>query len=324
MLSTLVLITEGLSLLLVLFISFAIYQNLWHKYYVSHQPYRIDAVDQELEQKCLILCSTLGLQTPPKIMCSNSSEATPWVFWKLGYYLIVPKNFLDRFRFSEPELTAVLLHELAHIKNNDVIKTILVQVLSAAYLIVAISVSILRIMASLSILNIGYSSILEELYRTIPILLSTLILLVLNRFIMQQRELMADRLVVFIQKDNKPLRSAIVFLGNLQVSTLPFSFIGSSRNFNKYRLFRYHPSPTERNRYIFDPRLRLTTSLGIAVAAGFASVVAVETGLHALGITPIGEGLLPLISISMDLFVGLLIFSNIYFASDDKQLLYKK
>ena len=296
--------SESLAPYMAIVIALLAYFNNLKKSYWKLAPQK--GTSRPLEQHCQQIGKTLGIKNSPIINTVASPDLSPWVVWLGRYHLIVPTGFLDVYTKSDPVTEAVLFHEFAHIKNHDPIKTSLIEVLSIGYIVTSLILISLRIFRAIALWQIEKTTFFMNLKVSILLLLSIAFLAILNRIVLRQREIQADRMAVFAQGSSISLRTALIRFSSTGRSNSPlYSFAGPIRNLNLYeRIFRYHPQIKERNLFLFDSEKYLTPSLGIVCAIGFSTTLTVETGLRAMGISPFGTGANPLLSVLSGFIAG--------------------
>jgi Zn-dependent protease with chaperone function len=86
------------------------------------------------------LCREAGLPSPPLFVVNPlNPTSTGLAFGRLGrYYIVLNAGLVTRFSKDRPAFRAVLLHELAHLRNADVDKTYFSLAIALAFLIAAV------------------------------------------------------------------------------------------------------------------------------------------------------------------------------------------
>lgn len=244
-------------------------------------------------------CSkTLGLKYSPRIyLTANQTLELPWVFWAGRSILIVPTNFIKRFGDSTRETEAVIYHELAHVLSGDAWKVMLVQCLSMAYVLLGTIYLFVKLISLVPEWYWAKPLIMIIFWANFPILLSAGILFFLNMALLREREFVADRLTAAAMNTATPLRTV------LALTTISGGALGTPETKREIKLLRFikenlrpHPQTRTRNRFLFDPKLYLIPKPGYTFAIGFVSITVIEGGMRAIGLNPVGEGVMPFLA----------------------------
>jgi Zn-dependent protease with chaperone function len=298
-------IFTNLSPVIILIFSICYYFIIKCIYYGSYKPHELPENQKDLKTVVYQYSRLLKLTQPPQIIWSSTSRLYPSVFWFKTNKIFITKSFIDSFSSHIEERNAIILHELSHIKRGDIWKTLLIQCLSAGYLILISTILILRIAKYLSTLAFTHSYLMHTLQTLVPILFSSLLLLFLNHEILRQREIQADRLAAFHLENIHPLRNALVMCENVTQPKIILSFNNSQKKNVFTKIFRSHPSAKQRNFLLFNNHALLKVPLGLAFVIGFLSIMSVEVTLFSLGIDTAGLGIQPLLSVGLDILVGI-------------------
>jgi len=151
-------------------------------------------------------------------------------------------------KLAPNELEAVLAHEIAHLKENDMFYLKLVQIIYAFTSFISTIIN-LTVLLALPLLLFGLIKV--NLLPLIIIIISPNVLRLFIMAYMRNREFAADENAVAMTKNPKALVCALKKL------TLPgMSFIDlifpRKRAFNLQSMFETHPSPEQRIRKLID------------------------------------------------------------------------
>jgi Zn-dependent protease with chaperone function len=209
------------------------------------------------------LCSIAGLQRPPEFLWNpvNGSHFA-LAFGRAPTYRVGFTGALAVLHYTDPAaFRAVMLHELAHIRNNDVKKAYMTLALWWGFLLVAL-LPYLVVLASRKI-DIG-----DAVPLTAEIMIVTGIVLLTRNAVLRARELYADARSFAWARDDAVFTRV---LGGL----LPIPGLR--------RLLSPHPDPTRRRRLLDNTDEMFRFSWWDALGAGVAtSFIAMTFGLVAL------------------------------------------
>src|SRR5262249_14360752 len=98
----------------------------------------------EVVDELLDICQAASLPNPPIFVWNPVAAGLPLAFGRGGrYYVALSGSFIVRYFYSDRHaFRAILLHELAHIRNGDISKTYLVLALWLAFLTTTIAPSL--------------------------------------------------------------------------------------------------------------------------------------------------------------------------------------
>jgi Zn-dependent protease with chaperone function len=94
----------------------------------------------EIEQELRDICQVSGIRDPPNFVWNPIASGLPLAFGRSGrYYVALTGSFIIKYLCGDKgTFRAIILHELAHIRNGDVGKTYWVISLWLAFLIISI------------------------------------------------------------------------------------------------------------------------------------------------------------------------------------------
>jgi Zn-dependent protease with chaperone function len=110
--------------------------KLWRAHLVPFSPEDAPEIVTYLAD----LSREAGLARPPTFVCNSLNRARSGLaFGHLGqYYVVLPGGLVTQFDTDRPAFRAVVLHELAHLRNADVDKTYCAVALWPAFLVTAV------------------------------------------------------------------------------------------------------------------------------------------------------------------------------------------
>ena len=211
------------------------------------------------------MCAEASLRRPPTFLVSPSPTTSGVAFGRRGqYYVTLGSGLVTLFFTSRPTFRAVVLHELAHLRNGDVDKT---------YLSVAIVLSFA--VAALAPLAVVYPATRLAAWRaegSVPAmselngLVWPTLALVLSAYlswtaILRSREHYADLRAIQI---DGPASALPAVLARLPAEAAPLW----------RRATLTHATGAERRRIVEDPRPLLRIGFWDAFASGMAGVIA--------------------------------------------------
>lgn len=203
------------------------------------------------------LCGEAGLRRPPVFLWNPLNPVISGLaFGRLGrYYAALSGGLVTRFYTDRPAFRAILLHELAHLRNADVDKTYFAVAIWQAFVVAALA-PLIAVQPYFLIFALDFS------WRAIALV--ALVYLTRNA-VLRARELYAD---LQASKWDEPTGS----LGRV-LETLPQPKIGRWQ-----APLQVHPHPVERRQTVADTRRLFPMSFwevfstGVAVTVGFGSV----------------------------------------------------
>jgi Zn-dependent protease with chaperone function len=208
----------------------------------------------EVEQELRDIAETAQLRVPARFVWNPLAAGLPVAFGCHGkYYLALSGSFIaQHFQGDKTTFRAIMLHELAHIRNGDVSKTYFTISLWLAFLITTLTPSILVSFWFLMSDRWFYAAttLLDSIFWTGVVMLSGLAVL-------RAREYYAD-----IRASAWDQTSQI----DRALATLPARIDEGWRGY-----FRFHPGAGERRRIVGDPsglfRLSFADAFGVGIAA---------------------------------------------------------
>ena len=221
------------------------------------------------------LCQEVGIRAPIFLHKPTSRAIGGRAFGALGkYYVILPTGLLTLFDKNRDAFRAVMLHELAHLRNKDVDKTYFSVAVSCAFVIVAL------IPFAFNLLNNSSAELFQGSWRVVALVL--LVYLTLAA-VVRSREFYADvrastfpgsqALSSLLETALKPKFSRWQTTVISALERLPYF----KRNHWQFA-FLFHPNASERG-YILektDPLFRLdfwaALATGIAVTVVYDSI----------------------------------------------------
>ncbi len=216
-----------------------------------------------------------GLSYMPRVYIINAEYMNAFAsgYTEKSAMVAITKGLLEK--LDRDETTAVMAHELSHIKHLD-IKLTLVATVLANLIVTAIDIVFYNVLFS-SNRNSENSKGRANLYLIIVILrfILPLITVILLMFLSRSREYMADAGCVELMRNNEPLARALMKIQS-----------DHEENEEKYSK-AYESTSSEafrREAYIFDPVLAGIDSVS-SVADFFSTHPGINNRLKALGFT---------------------------------------
>ncbi|MEM2130492.1 MAG: M48 family metalloprotease [Candidatus Bathyarchaeia archaeon] len=167
-------------------------------------------IDGELFETVQSLSNKLGLMQPPKILLEKSKTAFCFVFGTFFQKnnILVSSSLLDNLERNEVE--AVLLHELSHIKNKDVVIGTWADYLKVAMKYYFPFIFALTIFYSTMGLYYVYpTGIFDYAISLVNISITFAILLLITNYALRTREFLADARVLSFNNYEDSLKSAM-------------------------------------------------------------------------------------------------------------------
>jgi len=223
-------------------------------------PSELPEVAHELQS----IAEIARLPKPPVFVWSPLATGLPVVFGGYKkYYVALSAWFIAQYFYGDrTSFRAIMLHELAHIRNGDVHKTFLTLSLCLAFLVTTLTPGLFIFFWRLAILR---------WWDAVPLFLNgilwTSIVVLSGLAVLRARECYAD-----VRASTWDQASRIDRV--LAALSAPVG-----KGWRRY--FQFHPDPGERRQIVEDPsrllRLRFADALGIGIAAW--SIVSVATRL---------------------------------------------
>ena len=200
------------------------------------------------------LCHEIGLFHPPIFLLDASNLGISGLtFGRKGrYYLAIPGGLVVMFTTDRPAFRAIMLHELAHLRNADVTKTYFTLAIWWAFVVVAL------VPFAVTSFDEGISWIINMVWRVF--ILALLVYLTRNA-VLRSREVYAD---VRASAWDGPSGS----LGRM-LERLPRPKMGSWRS-----MLQVHPDPAERLHALEDTHHLFNMGFWDALGTGIAAMIA--------------------------------------------------
>ncbi len=246
------------------------------------------------------LCQEVGVdQLPTFVWNPFNLSKSGLAFGRLGhYYVAMPGGLVTLFYTNRLAFRAIMLHELAHLRNADIDKTYFAVAMWQAFVVVT-SVPFIGLIVYLIIENPALDetnlSLVDMIWRVVP--LAILVYLMRNA-VLRTREIYADVRASVWDNDSNVLLTLL--------STLP-----SPKMFVRKFGLSVHPDPNERRELLMNTN-RLFSRLGFwdAFATGTAIMITIPNVVLFLSLlVPFNQGLLTTIAPAMlaaALIVGVL------------------
>lgn len=290
------------------------YSLMWHRTVKLYKPTRLPANQDVYSRLANQIRRKMDLKSAPLVLWTNSDRAAvPWVFWQIQrpwrarHVLVIPRSFASKFNQYPEERAAVLYHEMAHIRNGDTWKTIVVRCLSIAFLVVTSLYVVLETLAAIPEWYYMGSTMMLLLRRFVPLLLSSAILGYLNLMILREREIQADLTAACEIGSPVDLRRALVRSARMPVRSAQLLAFAGFRKIASLlsKLTSFHPTAMLRNQCLYDPRQASAPHIELILIAGFISVLTTEAVLRSMGVYWARQGPTPFFSTTTAFSIGL-------------------
>ncbi len=205
------------------------------------------------------LCQRAGLTSAPSFVWQPTNSAVSGVaFGRHGrYYVALTGGLVGLFHGDRPGFRAIVLHELAHLRNRDIDRTYLTVASWQAFLLVALAPFVV------SRLFLPAEHLWSFAWRLAAL---TLLVLTTRNEVLRTREYYADLRAAIWEGESGPLRRTLDKVGR------------RVRGWRLARLFDFHPTGAERQEIMADPTRLMRPQLALALAAGVTAAIAVREG----------------------------------------------
>ena len=225
----------------------------------------IFTADDDLEiMTCLLnLCRVVALSKPPTFLLrALNSSPSGLAFGRLGrYYVVLNGGLIPLFYQDQESFKAIVLHELAHLRNRDVDKTYFALSVGISFLLVTL---IPLFMGNLVTLIGNFTgNISFVIWQTFIVAIYIPIIYIALASILRSREIYADARVLILDPQNGALRKEL------------FSLSSSQDPFLR-RFLGLHPNPAWRLKVFDEPDLLFGLSPWDAFLAGIISTFALR------------------------------------------------
>lgn len=251
------------------------------------------------------------LNKPPVIYFTNDKTAPlPFVAWGLKNYLIIPRAFDKYFEKYPKEKEAIVAHEIAHIYHGDSWKTLIMQCLSGSLFVIGGFYALFDITAKLLDISWMRSNIILWSGKWFFLLSGTILITVLNLFILREREIKADFWAARLVNGAQLVKIALVRATGYLMTVSHQSHIKKSINLN---IFSYHPSVNARNLYLSDDSFLFMPKPDLVFFSGLIAVLFSETIIRSFGWSFVYGGFVSKAQPILVFLVGLISFAPLFF-----------
>ncbi len=201
------------------------------------------------------LCREAGLARPPTFLWNPLNPvSSALAFGRLGqYYVALNGGLVTRFYTDQLAFRAVVLHELAHLRNADVSKTYFAVAAWQAFVIAGL------VPFAFTLLNIPLDDILNLSWGVLAL---TVIVFLMRNAVLRTREVYADLRASVWDGRTGALRRIL--------QALPVPRAAHWRN-----ALRLHPEPEERRRALDDTTQLFRMGFWVAFSTGVVAMIAV-------------------------------------------------
>jgi len=194
------------------------------------------------------LCREVELKQQPKFLWNPlNTTSSGLAFGRSGkYYVALSGGLVTQFYTDPAAFRAILLHELAHLRNADVDKTYFATAIWQAFLLIAI---IPYLVLDFSVVNLG---------SFIDLITLTALVYLIRNSVLRARELYADARADIWDKQNA-------------LETVLASLPDQKRSM--WQSLKVHPAPSERLRMLNNSDGLFQSNFWVAVAIGMAFAI---------------------------------------------------
>lgn len=239
-------------------LTFIIYRIRLRNKIAKYEKNQLNEKYPEISNLISKLCNTLGLQTPISLY-TESEELDASIFNHKGkVYLLISMGLCRMFKTFPSMVETVLLHELSHLKNGDVVQHQIAESLWRAF-------SLITFISALSGI-IVYHDLHTSLIWLLVVLFFYIIplggIFYLNNAIQRWREIYADIRTIALHKTRKNL-----------ANFLRFFLSSSSRKFTRVLFSPFILTPAKRLKIVHDDVFKHIIERGaIAIAISLISL----------------------------------------------------
>lgn len=201
------------------------------------------------------LCREAGFARPPNFMWNPlNSSGSALAFGRPGqYYVALNGGLVTQFYTDQPAFRAVVLHELAHLRNSDVSKTYFAVAIWQAFVLVGL------IPFAFSLLNNSLDYVLSVSWRVLAL---TVIVFLMRNAVLRAREVYADVRASVWDGRKGALRRMVQALPVLQATHWP-------------SVMQLHPEPEQRCQALDDTTQLFRMGFWVAFGTGLIAMIAV-------------------------------------------------
>ncbi|GAC1646334.1 MAG: hypothetical protein NVS4B12_13240 [Ktedonobacteraceae bacterium] len=214
------------------------------------------------------LCRETQLAHTPSFVCNPFNQAiTGLAFGRIGrYYVALPGGLVTLFLTDRVRFRAIVLHELAHLRNTDVNKTYFALASWWAFVMVAlVPFAIISAMGFVAVISaVGFANnpdVLLNIDRVWRVLVMAMFVFLVLAATLRAREFYADVRVAIWENSAYPL---LQVLSSLKMPKRRWQ-----------RVMHVHPDPRERGRTLNETDrlfcMGLWDALGFGIAIGIAA-----------------------------------------------------
>jgi len=219
--------------------------------------------DPEIMNCLLDLCRVIRLPKPPTFLLrALNSSPSGLAFGRFGrYYVVLNGGLIPLFYQDQERFKAIVLHELAHLRNTDVDKTYFALSVGISFLLVTL---IPLFMGNLVTLISNFTgNISYVIWQTFIVAIYIPIIYIALASILRSREIYADARVLILDPQNGALRKELSSLSSSQGPILR-------------RFLGLHPNPAWRLKVFDEPDLLFGLSPWDAFLSGIISTFALR------------------------------------------------
>ena len=253
-----ILLILSTTFILLPILTFIIYRIRFRNKIAKYEKNRLNEKYPEISNLISKLCNTLGLQTPISLYTESEELDASIINHKGKVYLLISTGLCRMFKTFPNMVETVLLHELSHLKNGDVVQHQIAESLWRAFSLI----TFISALSGIIVYHDLYTSLIWLLLVLFFYIIPLGSIFYLNNAIQRWREIYADIRTIALHKTRKNL-----------ANLLRFFLSSSSRKFTRVLFSPFILTPVKRLKIIHDDVFKHIVERGtIAVAISMVSL----------------------------------------------------